>query len=50
MSGSRISNISGNTLEVRKKLGYLPENNPLYPDMYVKEYLHYVAGLYKLQK
>ena len=41
-------NISGNTLEVRKKLGYLPENNPLYPDMYVEEYLHFVAGLYKL--
>lgn len=41
-------NISGNTLEVRKKLGYLPENNPLYPDMYVEEYLGFVAGLYKL--
>ena len=41
-------NISGNTLEVRKKLGYLPENNPLYPDMYVEEYLQFVAGLYKL--
>jgi ABC-2 type transport system ATP-binding protein len=41
-------NISSNTLEVRKKLGYLPENNPLYPDMYVEEYLQFVAGLYKL--
>jgi ABC-2 type transport system ATP-binding protein len=41
-------NISGNTLEVRKKLGYLPENNPLYPDMYVEEYLRFVAGMYKL--
>jgi ABC-2 type transport system ATP-binding protein len=42
--------ITGNTLEVRKKLGYLAENNPLYPDMYVEEYLQYVAGLYKLGK
>ena len=40
--------ISGNSLEIRKILGYLPENNPLYPDMYVEEYLHFVAGLYKL--
>ncbi|RLD57820.1 MAG: gliding motility-associated ABC transporter ATP-binding subunit GldA, partial [Bacteroidetes bacterium] len=30
---------------VRKNIGYLPENNPLYLDMYVKEYLEYVAGL-----
>ncbi len=35
-------------LEVRKKIGYLPEHNPLYKDMYVKEYLNFVAGLYKL--
>jgi ABC-2 type transport system ATP-binding protein len=34
--------------KVKGKLGYLPENNPLYPDMYVEEYLRYVAGLYKL--
>jgi len=40
--------IMANTLEVRQKLGYLPENNPLYPDMYVEEYLTFVAGLYKL--
>lgn len=36
------------SLEVRKKIGYLPENNPLYLDMYVKEYLDFVAGIYKL--
>ena len=29
-------------------LGYLPENNPLYTDLYVREYLLYVAGLYSL--
>ena len=40
--------IMSNMLEVRKKLGYLPENNPLYPDMHVEEYLKFVAGLYKL--
>lgn len=35
-------------LEVTKKIGYLPESNPLYYDMYVKEYLEFMAGLYKL--
>lgn len=35
---------------IRKLVGYLPENNPLYPDLYVREFLHYVAGLYKLRK
>jgi len=37
-------------LEVTKKIGYLPENNPLYVDMYVREYLEFVAGLHKLGK
>ena len=36
------------SLEVRKQVGYLPEHNPLYLDMYVKEYLTYVADIYKL--
>jgi ABC-2 type transport system ATP-binding protein len=36
-------------LEVRKKIGYLPENNPLYPEMYVKEYLEFTAGLYNMK-
>lgn len=35
-------------LEVTKKIGYLPENNPLYYDMYVREYLEFMAGLHKL--
>jgi len=39
-----------NTIEIRRLLGYLPENNPLYPDLYVQEFLHYVAGLYGLGK
>ncbi len=33
--------------EVKKKIGYLPENNPLYPEMYVREYLGFVASLYR---
>ncbi|OQX76843.1 MAG: gliding motility-associated ABC transporter ATP-binding subunit GldA [Bacteroidetes bacterium 4484_249] len=37
------------SIEVRKKVGYLPENNPLYTDMYVKEYLEFIAGIYKLK-
>ena len=37
-------------LEVKKKVGYLPEHNPLYLDMWVKEYLQFVAELYQLPK
>lgn len=34
------------SIEVRKRVGYLPEHNPLYLDMYVKEYLSFVAGIH----
>ncbi len=34
-------------IEVRKQIGYLPENNPLYPEMYIREYLGFVASIYK---
>ena len=34
-----------NPLEIKKKIGYLPEIPPLYGDMYVQDYLYYVAGL-----
>ncbi|MBA3900481.1 MAG: gliding motility-associated ABC transporter ATP-binding subunit GldA [Bacteroidetes bacterium] len=37
------------SIEVRKNVGYLPENNPLYLDMYVKEYLEFVAGLHQVE-
>jgi ABC-2 type transport system ATP-binding protein len=37
-------------LEVTRKIGYLPESNPLYQDMYVREYLEFMAGLHKLGK
>ncbi len=32
---------------VKNQIGYLPENNPLYPEMYVREYLGFVASIYK---
>src|SRR5574343_1104166 len=35
--------IEENSIEVRKKIGYLPELNPLYTDMFVKEYLLFIA-------
>jgi ABC-2 type transport system ATP-binding protein len=38
-----------NSIEVRKRIGYLPEHNPLYLDMYVKESLEFVGGVYKVQ-
>lgn len=37
------------SMAVRKKVGYLPEHNPLYLDMYVREYLGLVAGLYRVK-
>ncbi len=38
--------VTENPLQVRKKVGYLPENNPLYGDMYVKEHLSFIASLH----
>ena len=35
-------------INIRKKIGYLPENNPLYYDMYIKEYLEYTGRIFKL--
>ncbi len=35
-------------LETKKKIGYLPEANPLYPDMYVREYLDFIADIHHL--
>lgn len=37
--------IFDDSIEVRCHIGYLPEHNPLYPDMYVREYLQFAAGL-----
>ena len=36
-------------LKVKAKIGYLPEHNPLYTDMYIKEYLTFVGRIYKVQ-
>ncbi len=36
-------------LDSKKKIGYLPEANPLYPDMYVREYLDFVADMHKVR-
>jgi ABC-2 type transport system ATP-binding protein len=38
------------SIEIRKKVGYLPEHNPLYLEMYVKEYLGFIAGIHKASK
>jgi ABC-2 type transport system ATP-binding protein len=35
-------------LETKQKIGYLPEANPLYPDMYVREYLDFIADIHKI--
>ncbi len=37
-----------NPMEVRRRVGYLPEHNPLYLDMYVREYLEFVAGIHHI--
>ena len=36
--------------ETKTKIGYLPEANPLYFDMYVREYLAFIAGIHKVEK
>ena len=42
--------LSKNLIDVKRQIGYLPEHNPLYLDMYVREYLRFVAGIHKLGK
>ena len=37
-------------LKVQRVLGYLPEHNPQYLELYIKEYLEYVASIYKVDK
>jgi ABC-2 type transport system ATP-binding protein len=36
------------SIKVKSITGYLPENNPLYNDLFIKEYLQYISGIYKL--
>jgi ABC-2 type transport system ATP-binding protein len=42
--------ISTHKIEVQKSIGYLPENNPLYLEMYVREYLQFNASIHKISK
>lgn len=42
-------NTSDQTVEVRRQIGYLPEHNPLYLDMYVKEFLEFTGKLYGMK-
>ncbi|NQY08254.1 MAG: gliding motility-associated ABC transporter ATP-binding subunit GldA [Flavobacteriales bacterium] len=41
--------VEEDSIAIRKKVGYLPEHNPLYLDMYVKEYLAFIGGLHKIK-
>ncbi|MBP6827530.1 MAG: gliding motility-associated ABC transporter ATP-binding subunit GldA [Saprospiraceae bacterium] len=40
--------VAGQPMEARARVGYLPEHNPLYRDMYVREYLEFTAGLHRV--
>ncbi|RSK39914.1 gliding motility-associated ABC transporter ATP-binding subunit GldA [Mangrovimonas spongiae] len=43
-------NVADSSRDVQKRVGYLPEHNPLYLDMYVKEYLNFNANVYNIPK
>lgn len=43
-------NVAAQPVQARRVVGYLPEHNPLYPDMYVREFLEFVAGVYGLKR
>ena len=40
--------VKNNSIETKKRIGYLPESNPLYVDMFVKEYLQFIGGVHKI--
>ncbi len=42
--------VTANETASKKRIGYLPEANPLYTDMYVREYLAFVAGIHKIKE
>ncbi len=42
--------ISLESLQVRKNIGYLPESNPLYQEMYVREFLYFVGNIHHIQQ
>jgi len=41
--------VSKDPIGVKKRIGYLPELNPLYPDMYVAEYLKFISDIHKIK-
>jgi ABC-2 type transport system ATP-binding protein len=41
--------VGASEIAFRSRIGYLPEHTPLYPEMYIKEYLEVVAGFYKMK-
>lgn len=43
-------NVSADPVAAKKMIGYLPEANPLYYEMYIKEYLEFIAGIHKVDK
>lgn len=43
-------NVTSQSLQIKRVVGYLPENNPLYPEMYVKEFLAFVANIHHIEK
>ncbi|MEO6813687.1 MAG: gliding motility-associated ABC transporter ATP-binding subunit GldA [Ginsengibacter sp.] len=43
------TNVNADGLEAKKQIGYLPEGNPLYYEMYVREYLEFIAGIHQLK-
>ncbi|KAA9039370.1 gliding motility-associated ABC transporter ATP-binding subunit GldA [Ginsengibacter hankyongi] len=52
-SGSVLVNgidVNTNSLEAKKQIGYLPEGNPLYYEMYVREYLGFIAEIHQIKK
>lgn len=52
-SGSAVVcgyDVATQPMEVRRRVGYLPESNPLYFEMYVREYLEFTSGIHKLGK
>src|SRR5690242_9647031 len=42
-------NVRNNPVDAKKQIGYLPEGNPLYHDMYVREYLQFTAGIHEVK-
>ena len=46
----KVCNLDTKTKEnlIKSKIGYLSENNPLYTDMYIKEYLYFIGSMYKI--